>query len=1164
MSEVIRELTVQISANGASTAQKDIKGLQNAVAQADAKFKAAGAGVKDFEKTTAGMQARVAMLNDKLKAQQSIVDKAAGALEKAKTKMTTAANEQQKYADKVEKARAALAKEVAISSKDSEASKALAADLEKLEGQHDALAKSAQTAAQKVQTSETALTKAEAAVKGTEAELKTANTTLEKHGTAWAQAGQKVAAAGEKFTAAGKKLSSVGRNLTMGVTVPVVAAGTAAVKAAIDWESAFTGVEKTVNGTEAQMNALRDGILEMSEAMPSSATEIAKVAESAGQLGIETDNILSFSGAMIDLGNSTNLNAEEAASSLAKFANVMQMNQGNFERLGSVIVDLGNNYATTEADIVSMGQRLAAAGKQTGMTEANVMAIATALSSVGVEAEAGGSAFSKVMLEIDMAAAKGGKGIKQYAKVAGSSAKDFTAAWNTDPAAALNAFVVGLGNVEKNGGNAALVLESMGLTETRLRNALLSTASAGDVLSNAIRTANNAWAENNALSTEAEKRYGTTASKLAMLKNQAVNLGASFGKVMVPWLEQAMDKVSGLLSGFSEMNPAMQQSTITFGLLAAATGPVLSGFGKIATGAGALIKLFTGPAGWVAIAATALAGFGIIVANVKSQTQLLDEKLRGVKIKIDTEDVTQITSDINGGIEAAKKVHEVTVAVEADTKELSEKLEKAFEDDKFTKKEYKAASKYVKDMVAPDIKAATIIIDGKTKEMQDALDGAVNAEGQPLSEEEKTALINQITAKTTTLVTDLQTAQADYEKLIKEIYNQRKPATEAQMAALNALLARITTIRTELKLASEDAYNMAKADYNKTIAGQGTTENFGGAIGFVQGQQQNAVEEARKKLDAVKATAGAMEDTAAANNNLAIAENEYAKSVALAGEEAQKGYQAIADGVAKVSGAENTIATITQDTEAFIAAAKVLSQENMSDNPDWLKNYRDILGEGGILSKYLSEGDKITLDDLLSFGNETNAISFENARKILQGLTNQLGTALTTNVEDQKLNPLFEIVQSMMDSGAFTDLDTTKFEGALEGIFNALDIKDKGVDVGKPIGADTTDGIAAGMTEQTPVAVTAVNNVFTAMIAEANRMRPLLNNAMGYISGGGTAGGNGSGKTGSPTFSPTASINIGQYVASNANNDAEILLANQQRLLKNMQTAYGKFPSRLG
>ena len=78
----------------------------------------------------------------------------------------------------------------------------------------------------------------------------------------------------------------------------------------------------------------------------------------------------------------------------------------DFDRLGSTVVDLGNNFATTEAEIVAMALRLAGAGDLIGLTEAQILGICHALTSVGVNAEAGGTAFSRIFTDIDKAVAK--------------------------------------------------------------------------------------------------------------------------------------------------------------------------------------------------------------------------------------------------------------------------------------------------------------------------------------------------------------------------------------------------------------------------------------------------------------------------------------------------------------------------------------------------------------------------------------------------------------------------------------------------------------------------------------------------------------------------------------------------------------------------------------
>src|SRR5690606_2049201 len=204
----------------------------------------------------------------------------------------------------------------------------------------------------------------------------------------------------------GRSMTSVGAEMTKAVSLPMAALGGTALKTSIDFESAFAGVRKTVDATEEEFAELREGILEMSKRIPAAQTTIAGVAEAAGQLGIQVPNILAFTEVMTNLGVATNMTAQDAATALARFANIVQMPQTQFDRLGSTIVELGNNLATTEAEIVEMSLRIAGAGAQVGLAEAEIMGLAGALSSVGIRAEAGGTAISKVMIALASEVAK--------------------------------------------------------------------------------------------------------------------------------------------------------------------------------------------------------------------------------------------------------------------------------------------------------------------------------------------------------------------------------------------------------------------------------------------------------------------------------------------------------------------------------------------------------------------------------------------------------------------------------------------------------------------------------------------------------------------------------------------------------------------------------------
>ena len=398
------------------------------------------------------------------------------------------------------------------------------------------------------------------------------------------------------------------------------------VQASMDFESAITGVAKTTDLTDEELADMSDAIKAMSTEIPASTTEIAAVAEAAGQLGIQKDALLDFTRVMTMLGTATNMTAEDAATALARFANITGMSADNYDRLGAVIVDLGNNFATTESEITQMGTRLASGGKLAGLTEPQIMALAAAMSSVGIEAEAGGTAMTQTLNAIEKAVATGEDSLQSFADVAGMSADSFAEMWNTDALGALTAFIRGLGNLDEQGESAVLVLEDLGLTGIRQSNMLKSLALAADQMDSAVQTANTAWDENIALTNEANKRYATTQSKLDMMQNAYNNLKVAVGDAFTPALRDAYDAgtdVLNVLGEFVQENPALVKGVATFtGVVGGAT-VALTAYAAISKVIKALdiATTFGGMAGPIMLGVTAVAALtaGIVALSDASK-----------------------------------------------------------------------------------------------------------------------------------------------------------------------------------------------------------------------------------------------------------------------------------------------------------------------------------------------------------------------------------------------------------------------------------------------------------------------------------------------------------------------------------------------------------------
>lgn len=577
------------------------------IALAESRFKLATVGIKELDTSVAGLAAKQTLLTEKLDLQRRSLAQYEAALEGTKGQLKAAQQ---------------------------------ANDSEKIRQANDA-----------VIDAETALNRAKTAVAATRVEIEKTNRLLATAKSAWTAAGKSLEDFGKKCDAVGRGLTTAGRALTTTVTTPVLALGATAIKASLDFESTFTSVRKTVDATEAEFDALAASSKAMSTQIAASTGEINEVMATAGQLGIHKNYLADFSRTMIDLGNSTDIVADEAASTLAKFANITNMDQSLFGNLGATLVDLGNKFATTESSIMEMSLRLAAAGHQVGLSEAQILAFAAALSSVGIEAEMGGSAFSKALVKMEVAAATGGEALEDFARVSDLTAEGFKSLFEADPAAAFQAFITGLSRMDEEGVSAIATLNDIGIAEVRLRDTLLRAVNANELFARTQDVAINAWQENAALTEEAGKRYATTESRLINLKNTAILFAQQLGDDLNPTIQRLIDGAGDLMKGFLDMDEAQRMQIIRMAAYAAAAGPVLLTLGKVTQGVGTLSTgigkfaaavgkagggwsgflsvLAKSPAVWLAVAAAVVAGT-VALADYLSGAKQAREALEGM------------------------------------------------------------------------------------------------------------------------------------------------------------------------------------------------------------------------------------------------------------------------------------------------------------------------------------------------------------------------------------------------------------------------------------------------------------------------------------------------------------------------------------------------------
>ena len=841
----------------------------------------------------------------------------------------------------------------------------------------------------------------------------------------------------------GDKITSVGTVLTTSLTLPIISLAAYATSTAIEFESAFTGVTKTVEGTDEQLEELKQGIMDLAEECPSTTTEISEVAEAAGQLGIATEDVLDFTKVMIDLGETTNLEATEAAESLAKFANITGLTADEYSNLGSTIVDLGNNFATTEDDIVTMATRMASAGTIAGLTEQEILALATSISSVGIEAEAGGSAMSTTLTTLEKAVANGGESLEQFAEIAGMTSTEFANAWENEPMVALQAFISGLGNLDDESESTALILEDLGLSSIRQSNMLRALALSADDLAEAVDMANTAWSENTALTEEANKRYETTESQLEIAKNKLSNIAITLGSELLPYVNEALSVISDLAEKFANLSDEEQSNIIQAAALVAAIGPVVTIIGKVTSAVGTLtsaiglvvngigtatgsaatlakgIEALISPTGLAVVALAGLTAGAIALANslVTDDVKEFKEELNELRNEVDEQTTAweELQTARNGYLDSS--LSEITVI-----ETLAQELQTIVDENGQVKESYEDRAQYILNELNEALgteyvlndnlieqyseltssidtliatKKAEVVLDAYADEYAEALENQAEAVDtlEELYVKLKEAQDEATTARVEGDTKAYNTAMAQYENLSDEISTQTNLISEygytiENYEALTA--ASVSESAEEINIAVENmmtSYDKATESNETSLAEQITARNE--YIQAIKELNQTAIENNDEYQQSIYQTQ--LESQEAQLESLRESLIEQTNTVGELSEDTKAAWQALADGDLTTYMA--TLNELPSETQATVSEAVTLINENTSLSNAFSNLASDSTSE---YNTSLTISD-ITQNDIIGAATViANDTSVENEA---ENLANDIDTAINDNLD---------------------------------------------------------------------------------------------------------------------------------------------------------------------
>jgi len=369
--------------------------------------------------------------------------------------------------------------------------------------------------------------------------------------------------------------------IVLGLAAAAAAIGVAITTAAVlkgvgafaQYEEALVKVGKVADLEGEQLSALGVVFANLSTRIPVAATELLQFAEVAAQLGIRgTQNLTIFAITMAKLAAASDLAGEEGARSLVRIAQLTNFDISNVDKLASAMVELGNNFATTESRIATTAQRVAQELSPIEPLAQDVLALGTAISALGIRSERGATALGRIFITFREKVLDGGKAVESLALITGKSTEELRKlAIASEPKEILNLIAAT--------GNARAVIKALGIVSTETTGVITTLSNNIDLVNEAFDRADTRTTI--ALNKEAAKAFATLNSRVAKLRNTIKAAFVLIGEKFAPAIARLVDVTKEAIEAIFDMNEA---AVLSF--------PILSRLGTLFRAVGDAVKFF--------------------------------------------------------------------------------------------------------------------------------------------------------------------------------------------------------------------------------------------------------------------------------------------------------------------------------------------------------------------------------------------------------------------------------------------------------------------------------------------------------------------------------------------------------------------------------------------
>lgn len=390
-------------------------------------------------------------------------------------------------------------------------------------------------------------------------------------------------------------------SISLGASMQATATG--AIWSAVRFEESFARVAKTTGlqnefggqtGGMAdfaatlglgdnQLQQFEDEIRSLSTQIPVAVEELSYLADVAGTLGVESDNLGLFAKTAAELGAGINdLGSDQAIAGLANLIGAFGMAEEQVVHLGSSLAELANRTRGGASDMLQFGDRVAGTAVQVGMTAEEVLGLGAAISAIGVMPELGASAVTQVMTRISRAVQSGGEDLNRFADSMQMTSDEMKEMWQMQGGTAvLMRFIETL---SEQGEAAAVTLQRLGLSGVNITQVFGGLAAQFHTLQEAMGISNKAFEEGAAVAELAEIRFGTVIQQLQQFRQATSEVFRSMGQGFLRSIQSMIEGATSLVNVFNEIPQPIKTAMGLFlgfgGAVAVATGSFMLFFAQ--------------------------------------------------------------------------------------------------------------------------------------------------------------------------------------------------------------------------------------------------------------------------------------------------------------------------------------------------------------------------------------------------------------------------------------------------------------------------------------------------------------------------------------------------------------------------------------------------------